>query len=136
MAALDAATPENADKTATAALAVADEAAAVDDFATVSQLLSLADAAANKTKRVAVVAAVQPRIADLRALSAEYERVKAALRKLQSDPADADALAALHEDFNGVTRTGADVRASLLTKMDIERAPHLVFAADLSAGTT
>ncbi|HVX86878.1 MAG TPA: hypothetical protein VH253_18995 [Phycisphaerae bacterium] len=91
IAALQAATPEEADKTAGAALAVAEEAAATDDFGTVGQLVSLAEAAGNKTKRVAVVAALQPRIAEMRALAAEYGRVKEALERLKSSPEDAEA---------------------------------------------
>jgi hypothetical protein len=91
IAALQAATPEDADKTASAALAVAEEAAAVDDFGTVGQLVSLAEAAGNKTRRVAVVAELQPRIAEMRALMAEYGRVKEALEKLKSSPEDGEA---------------------------------------------
>jgi hypothetical protein len=89
--ALNAATAETAGKVADGALVVADEAAAADDFAAVEQLVSLADAAAKKTKRVAVVAALQPKLADFRALAQEYERAKRALEILKISPDDAEA---------------------------------------------
>jgi hypothetical protein len=88
LAAEGAATADNAGKVAEAALRTAEEAAAADDFAAVGQLASLAEAAANKTKRVALVATVQPRVADLRALGQEYERAKRALELLKSSPED------------------------------------------------
>jgi hypothetical protein len=85
------ATAENAGKLADVALATADEAAAADDFAAVGQLASLAEAAAKRTKRVALVAGIQPHVADLRALALEYERTKAALDLLKSTPDDREA---------------------------------------------
>lgn len=73
------------------ALGVADAAAIADSFDMVASLCSLAEAAANKTKRVAFVASIQSRLGDLRALAAEYAKVQLARAKLQGDPDDAAA---------------------------------------------
>ncbi len=87
----NACTAENAEKVADAALLVAAEAAAIDDFAAVTQLTAVAEAAGNKSKRVSVVAGLQPRVAEYRALAAEYDRAKKSLERLKLSPADADA---------------------------------------------
>jgi hypothetical protein len=83
-----AATPADCLTVMRLALDVADQAVAADAFDSVTQLVPLAEASANKTRQVKVVASIQVRLADLRGLIAEYAQVKAALATLERDPAD------------------------------------------------
>jgi len=73
------------------ALETADQAAAVDAFDVVPQLVNLAEGAANKSRQLRVVASIQVRLADLRGLVAEFAQVKAAFARLEAEPADAEA---------------------------------------------
>ena len=68
-----------------------EEAVAVDAFDAVGQLAALAEAAANKTRQVKVVAGIQSKLAELRGLVEEFGRVKKAFGKLEREPADAEA---------------------------------------------
>lgn len=74
---------------ATQALQLGEQAAQDDDFTTATQLANLAEAAANRSKRVAFVTDVTPRLAALRALAAEFNALaphRAALAKNADDP--------------------------------------------------
>jgi hypothetical protein len=73
------------------ALDTAGQAAVADAFDTVTQLVNLAEGAANKLRQVKIVASIQVRLADLRSLIAEYDQVKTAQSRLERDPADSEA---------------------------------------------
>jgi hypothetical protein len=68
------------------ALQSAGLAAVNDDFALVSELSNLAEGAANKTLQVKTVSAIQPELARLRTLAADYEKLKPALARLAANP--------------------------------------------------
>ena len=94
-AATAAATPEANESLSRHCLDVADAAALADAFETVQQLANLAEAAANKTRKVAFVASIQVRLADLRGLAAEFPQVKLANALLEKTPDDPEAHLAL-----------------------------------------
>ena len=73
------------------ALDTADDAALLDDFASVQQLVTLAESAANKTHNLPFVTSIQQRVLDLRSLVADYPKVQKALTKLEASTADTDA---------------------------------------------
>ncbi|HUO09344.1 MAG TPA: hypothetical protein VM008_13635 [Phycisphaerae bacterium] len=83
--------PAAAEATARFALDTADEAALLDDFASVQQFVNLAESAANKTRNVPFVSSIQPRLFDFRSLIADYPKVQKMLEHLAADTADADA---------------------------------------------
>ena len=72
-------------------LDLAESAIAADNGEALSALVNLAEAAANKTRRVALVAALQPRLADLRAVAGEIGQAQIALGRLEKSPDDAAA---------------------------------------------
>jgi hypothetical protein len=73
------------------ALETADQAVVVDAFDAVEQMSNLAEAAANKTRQVRVVASIQVRLGMLRELTAEFAQVKQAYARLAKNDADAEA---------------------------------------------
>jgi hypothetical protein len=73
------------------ALDTADEAALADAFDTVEKLVNLAEGAAEKTHKVAVVTSIQTRIADLRSLIRDFPKIQKARDLLADDPTNADA---------------------------------------------
>jgi hypothetical protein len=73
------------------ALDTADEAAQADAFATVEQLVNLAEGAAEKTHKVSVVTGIQTRLADLRGLIRDFPKIEKAKELLADDPNNADA---------------------------------------------
>jgi hypothetical protein len=77
------------------ALETADAAAAADAYDTVLPLVKVAEAAANKSRDITVVSAIQVRIATLRELATEFGRVKKAL-DLIANSTDSPDLAKAH----------------------------------------
>jgi hypothetical protein len=73
------------------ALETADTAAASDAFDAVTQMANLAEGEANKTRQLKVIAGIQVKLADLRALAAEFGAVTAALTRLEKEPENAAA---------------------------------------------
>lgn len=84
------ATPAASEALAREALDTADDAALLDDFASVQQLVNLAESAANKTRNVPFVSSIQQRLFDLRSLIADYPKVQQALKKLADSSSDAE----------------------------------------------
>ena len=84
-------TPAASEALTREALDTADEAALLDDFTSVQQLVTLAESAANKTRNVPFVTSIQQRVLDLRSLIADYPKVQQALKKLETSTADTDA---------------------------------------------
>jgi len=83
-----AATAADAQAVMRGALETAEKCAAVDAFDAVPALVNLAEAAANKTKQVRVVAGIQEQVAELRDLAAEFARVKAAFVRVAAGATD------------------------------------------------
>jgi hypothetical protein len=73
------------------ALETADAAAASDAFDAVTQMVNLAEGEANKTRQLKIIAGIQVKLADLRALAAEFGAVTAALARLEKEPENAAA---------------------------------------------
>ncbi len=84
-------TAAGSEKLAHDALDTADEAALLDDFASVQQLVTLADSAANKTHNLPFVTSIQQRLLDLRSLIADNPKVQQALQKLETSTDDPEA---------------------------------------------
>ena len=84
-------TPSTGEALANACLALMQQAAAADRFDAGAQMAGIAEAAANKTKKVAFVSGIQQSLADFRALADEFVRVQQAREKLRTNPED-DAL--------------------------------------------
>ncbi|MCL2640748.1 MAG: hypothetical protein FWD53_07885 [Phycisphaerales bacterium] len=83
--------PEAAEGLAGTCLEVAEVASVDDRFDVVVQLTNLAEAVANRSRRVAYVASIQVRLADLRALVAEHVQVRQALAVVEKQPENAAA---------------------------------------------
>jgi hypothetical protein len=81
-------TPQAAEIIVRLSLETADAAALADSFDVVQQLVNIADAAANKTRKVTIVSQIQPHLADLRSLAAEYAQVRLAFDILTQKPDD------------------------------------------------
>ncbi len=122
-------TPDRCAAVATRALEVAEQAVSAENFPAVLKMATLADAAATKSRKVSVAAAVQPRVAEYRALAAEYDRVRHALDLLKKEPKDPAAhlvvgtFYALHEGNWQVglphLAMGADENLSALAKTEL-----------------
>jgi hypothetical protein len=83
-------TPAAAETVVRLSLETADAAALADSFDVVQQMVNIAEAAANKTRKVTVVSGIQTHLADLRALASEFSQVRLAfdiLAKLPDDTA-------------------------------------------------
>jgi len=82
---------EAAEALSLACLDTAEAASVTDGFETVAQLANLAEATATRSRKVAYVASIQMRLADLRALAAEFTQVSQALAVLEKHPDNAGA---------------------------------------------
>jgi hypothetical protein len=84
-------TPEGAEAVVRLSLETADAAVLADSFDVVQQMVNIAEAAANKTRKVTVVSGIQTHLAELRAIAAEYSQVRLAFDMLARNPDDATA---------------------------------------------
>jgi len=83
--------PEAAEGLARTCLETAEVASVADRFEVVTQLTNLAEAVAQRSRKVAYVASIQVRLADLRALAAEYVQVRQAEAVVEKQPENAAA---------------------------------------------
>jgi hypothetical protein len=85
------ATPDAYQGIVEAALALMEEAIAVDEFDNAVKLGATADNAAKKLKNVPLVSSIRKRNEEVKALQAEYAQVKPFVETLQKNPKDAKA---------------------------------------------
>jgi hypothetical protein len=81
-------TPESYQGTVDAALALMEEALAVDDLEIAADLGATAEAAARKLKNVALVSSIRKRNEEIKTLQGEFAEVKPFVDALQKSPAD------------------------------------------------
>jgi hypothetical protein len=72
-------------------LPILDDALSADDYETAARVATAAEAAAKKSKNLALVAQIRNRAKDIDAGKASFEKVQTALKALQAKPDDADA---------------------------------------------